>query len=153
MAAAVTTPAVGLSAAGAVRVAALVLCWGPELKTTGFGVIRLVWLSTLKNSARNCARTRSWMVVDLASERSRSVKPGPVSVSRKMKLDGTFGIHEAILNNPKMQEQLDTMSMRAQGKPKLANAQDAPVVGSSMSGTFSQADAVLRHVEPGGVSP
>jgi len=48
-----------------------------------------------------------------------------------------------MLNNPKMQEQIDSMSMRAQGNPKLANAQDAEVVGSSVSGKFSQADAVL----------
>jgi hypothetical protein len=39
------------------------------------------------------------------------------------------------------------MSERAQGKPHLANAQDAPVVGSSVSGTFSQADAVMTLSE------
>jgi hypothetical protein len=33
--------------------------------------------------------------------------------------------------------------MRAHGKPKQSNAQDADVVGSSVSGKFSQADAVL----------
>jgi hypothetical protein len=71
------------------------------------------------------------------------IPPGPVSVSRKMKLEGTFGIHDAILNNPKMQEQLDTMSMRAQGKPHLANAQDAVVVTSIAEGKFSAANAVL----------
>jgi hypothetical protein len=72
------------------------------------------------------------------------IPPGPVSVSRKMRLDGTFAIHDAILTNAKMQTQLDAMSERAQGKPKLANAQDAAVVGSSVSGSFSQADAVLQ---------
>jgi hypothetical protein len=71
------------------------------------------------------------------------IPPGPVSVSRKMRLAGTFAITGAMLNNPKMQDQIDAMSMRAQGKPKLANAQDAEVVGSSVSGKFSQADAVL----------
>ncbi|WP_158942681.1 AsmA-like C-terminal region-containing protein [Granulicella sp. S190] len=72
---------------------------------------------------------------------------GPVSISRKVRLDGTFAIHEAFLNDAKKQQQLDTMSERAQGKPKLANAQDAPVVGSSMSGKFSQANAVLQIPE------
>ncbi len=75
------------------------------------------------------------------------VPPGPVSVSRKMRLEGTFAIHDALLNNVKMQQQLDAMSERAQGNPKLANAQDAAVVGSSMSGTFSQADAVMQIPE------
>ena len=71
------------------------------------------------------------------------IPPGPVSVSRKMRLDGTFAITAAMLNDAKMQAQLDSMSMRAQGKPKLANAQEAEVVGSSVSGKFSQANAVL----------
>jgi hypothetical protein len=71
------------------------------------------------------------------------IPPGPVSVSRKMMLQGTFAIQGAVLNNPQMQEKLDALSMRAQGKPKLANAQDAVVVGSSLSGRFSQANALL----------
>jgi hypothetical protein len=75
------------------------------------------------------------------------IPPGPVSVSRKMRLEGTFAIHDAILNNAKMQQQVDAMSERAQGKPKLANAQDAAVVGSSLSGKFSQADAVMQIPE------
>jgi AsmA-like C-terminal region len=79
----------------------------------------------------------------LATKAHLVIPPGPVSVSRKMRLAGTFAITGAMLNNPKMQEQIDSLSMRAQGKPKLANAQDAEVVGSAVSGTFSQADAVL----------
>jgi AsmA-like C-terminal region len=75
------------------------------------------------------------------------IPSGPVSVSRKMRLDGTFAIHDAFLNDAKMQQQVDAMSERAQGKPHLANAQDAQVVGSSVSGTFSQADAVMTLSE------
>ncbi len=83
----------------------------------------------------------------LATKVHVEIPPGPVSVSRKIRLEGTFAITGAMLNNAKMQEQLDAMSMRAQGKPKLANAQDAKVVASSMSGRFSQADAVLQVSE------
>jgi AsmA-like C-terminal region len=71
------------------------------------------------------------------------IPPGAVSVSRKMRLAGTFAIHDAFLNDAKMQQQLDAMSMRAQGKPKLANAQEAELVGSSVAGKFSQADGVI----------
>jgi hypothetical protein len=71
------------------------------------------------------------------------IPPGPGSVSRKMRLAGTFAIRGAMLNDAKMQEQVDALSMRAQGKPKLANAKDAEVVGSSLSGQFAQADAVM----------
>jgi hypothetical protein len=83
----------------------------------------------------------------LATKVHIEIPPGPVSVSRKMRLEGTFAIHDAILNNVKMQQQVDAMSERAQGKPKLANAQDAAVVGSSLSGRFSQADAVMQIPE------
>src|SRR5580704_9203398 len=72
------TPAVDEGAGSAVGVFGV----GPELYTTGFGVVKLEWLSTLKNSARNCARSRSWIVVLLATDRSSSESPGPVSVSR-----------------------------------------------------------------------
>jgi hypothetical protein len=83
----------------------------------------------------------------LATKAHIQVPPGPVSVSRKMRLEGTFAIHDALLNNEKMQQQLNAMSERAQGNPKLANAQDAAVATSSMSGTFSQADAVMTIPE------
>jgi hypothetical protein len=71
------------------------------------------------------------------------IPPGPGSVSRKMRVEGTFAIHGAEFNDPQMQQKVDALSMRAQGKPKLANAKDAEVVTSSMTGKFSQAEAVL----------
>jgi AsmA-like C-terminal region len=83
----------------------------------------------------------------LATKVHIEIPPGSVSVSRKMRLEGTFAIHDAILNNVKMQQQVDAISERAQGKPRLANAQDAAVVGSSLSGRFSQADAVMQIPE------
>ena len=75
------------------------------------------------------------------------IPPGPVSVSRKMRLEGTFAIHGAEFNDAQMQQKVDALSMRAQGKPKQANAQDAEVVASSMSGRFSQADGVVEVSE------
>jgi hypothetical protein len=75
------------------------------------------------------------------------IPPGKVSVSRKMTLQGRFAITGGVLSNPKMQEKLDAMSMRAQGEPKLANAQDAKMVASSANGTFSQTDAVVTVTE------
>jgi hypothetical protein len=79
----------------------------------------------------------------LATKTHIEIPPGPVSVSRKIRITGTFAITGAMLNDAKMQAQLDAMSMRAQGKPKLANVRDAEVVGSSVSGKFSQANAVV----------
>jgi hypothetical protein len=75
------------------------------------------------------------------------IPPGPVSVSRKMRLEGTFAIHGAEFNDAQMQQKVDALSMRAQGKPKLANARDAEVVASSISGRFSQANGVVEVSE------
>ncbi len=79
----------------------------------------------------------------LATKTHLVIPPGAVSVARKMRLEGTFAIRNAFLNDAKMQAQLDAMSERAKGKPKLANAKDAEVVGASASGRFLQADAVV----------
>jgi hypothetical protein len=75
------------------------------------------------------------------------IPPGPVSVSRKMRLEGTFAIRGAEFNDAQMQQKVDALSMRAQGKPRLANVRDAEVVASSMSGRFSQADGVVEVSE------
>jgi hypothetical protein len=71
------------------------------------------------------------------------VPPGQVSVTKKIVLQGAFAVHDAYLNNEKMQAQMDALSMRAKGKPKEANAKDAEVVGASVTGKFAMADAVL----------
>jgi AsmA-like C-terminal region len=83
----------------------------------------------------------------LALKAHIEIPPGPVSVSRKMRLEGTFAIQGAEFNDAQMQQKVDSLSMRAQGKPKLANAKDAEVVAASMSGRFTQADAVLQVSE------
>jgi hypothetical protein len=64
-----------------------------------------------------------------------------------MRLEGTFAIRGAEFNDAQMQQKVDALSMRAQGKPKQANARDAEVVDSSLTGRFSQADGVVEVSE------
>jgi hypothetical protein len=73
-----------------------------------------------------------------------SIPPGPVSVSKKMRIQGTFAIRGAKFSNAKWQETIDKLSERAQGHPKQANPADAPVVASQMAGSFALANAVLH---------
>jgi hypothetical protein len=80
----------------------------------------------------------------LAFHSTISIKPGPVSVSKKMQLHGGFAIRNATFSNPKFQNTVDSLSERAQGHPKQANAADAELVTSQMSGTFTLANAVLH---------
>jgi hypothetical protein len=71
------------------------------------------------------------------------IPPGHVSVSRKMRVEGTFAIRSATFSNTKWQETVDKLSERASGNPKQANAQDAKPVSSEMSGDFKLANASL----------
>lgn len=75
-----------------------------------------------------------------------SVPPGKVSVSQKLRLEGSFTISGATFSNPGFQQTIAKLSMRAQGLPQQANAQsvqEVEPVTSTLSGQFSQANAVV----------
>jgi len=72
------------------------------------------------------------------------IPPGHVSVSQKLRTEGTFTIRGATFSNPKWQETLDKLSMRAQGRPEEANAQDAQRVASQMGGNFALANGTIN---------
>jgi hypothetical protein len=72
-----------------------------------------------------------------------NIPPGHVSVSRKMRVQGTFTIHGATFSNPKWQETVDKLSKRASGNPEQANATDAKRVASEIGGNFALANALL----------
>jgi hypothetical protein len=65
---------------------------------------------------------------DLALRAHLTIPPGDVSVSKKMRVQGTFAIHEATLANQRWQDTVDNLSLRAQGHPKELQSEVAPVV-------------------------
>lgn len=73
-----------------------------------------------------------------------SIPPGKETVAKRMKLAGTFTVEQATFGNPKMQQKIDEVSMRAQGHPKAANAQDATLVNSAVTGEFVQANGTMN---------
>jgi hypothetical protein len=76
-----------------------------------------------------------------------SVPPGKVSVSQKMRLQGSFTISDATFSNPGFQQTIDKLSMRAQGHPEQANPQQAQPVTSTLTGQFTEANAVVDIYE------
>lgn len=46
------------------------------------------------------------------------IPPGPVRVAAKIELAGTVGVHAVHFSNAKLQDRIDGLSMRAQGKPQ-----------------------------------
>jgi hypothetical protein len=75
------------------------------------------------------------------------IPPAHVSVTQKMRIQGTFTLRGVSFSNPKWQETLDKLSMRAQGRPKEANPEDAQAVTSQMSGRFELAHAEVHVPE------
>jgi hypothetical protein len=72
------------------------------------------------------------------------IPPGDISVSRKLQLDGQLHIQQVEFTSPKLQDHIDDLSMRAQGKPRDAKTDGSdhkPEVASDMTIDFSMANA------------
>jgi hypothetical protein len=69
------------------------------------------------------------------------IPPGPVPVVEKMVLDGRFTLADTTFTSQAMQDKLDELSRRAQGRPG-----DATITRtvSAFSGKFRMADGVIR---------
>jgi hypothetical protein len=73
--------------------------------------------------------------------------PGEPDVANRLKLTGKFQVSEAHFTNGKIQQKIDALSMRSQGKPKLAKANIPSNVKSNLNGTFHLADGVVSFPE------
>jgi hypothetical protein len=63
------------------------------------------------------------------------IPPGKESVSQKLGLKGSFTLRQIHFTNPELQDKVDMLSLRAEGKPKEAKA-GAVDVSSRMTGIF-----------------
>jgi hypothetical protein len=74
------------------------------------------------------------------------IPPGDVRVARKLQLAGNLRIQQVDFTSAKLQNRIDGLSMRAQGKPqdvKLDSRDGTPQVASAMAVTFSLTNALL----------
>jgi len=69
--------------------------------------------------------------------------PGESDASDRLKLVGNFEVSGAHFTNDKIQERIEALSMKSQGKPKLAQGNTPDSVHSDLKGTFRFADAVI----------
>src|SRR5208282_3863173 len=72
-----------------------------------------------------------------------SLEPGPVDVANRLKLDGTFKIPAGLFSNQKIQDRIDSLSLRSQGEAKLAQEHAEVGVKSEMNGSFRLADGLF----------
>jgi hypothetical protein len=84
-----------------------------------------------------CIRTEPPIMTGAVQSKAKlDIPPGAEDVSQRIRLLGEFQVAGAHFTNDKVQERIDDLSLRSQGKPKLAQASDSPDVQSNMSGTF-----------------
>src|SRR5271170_4056697 len=69
--------------------------------------------------------------------------PGDPDVAKRVKLSGNFRVSQAHFSNDKIQSKVDALSMRSQGKPKLAQDNIPDNVQSDLSGVFNLEDGVI----------
>jgi hypothetical protein len=70
-----------------------------------------------------------------------TVPPGPGKVINRLFLDGTFALHGANFTSTTVQEKIDELSRRTQGKPGADEIQSVP---SDFNGSFKLGNSVLN---------
>jgi hypothetical protein len=69
--------------------------------------------------------------------------PGEADVANRLKLTGNFRVSAVHFSNDKIQGKIDALSMRSQGKPKLAQDDIPDNVPSDLRGTFNLGNGLI----------
>jgi hypothetical protein len=70
--------------------------------------------------------------------------PAEPDVAYRLKLAGNFRVTQSHFTNEKIQSKIDALSMRSQGKPKLAQDNIPDDVRSDLMGVFNLEDGVIH---------
>jgi hypothetical protein len=70
--------------------------------------------------------------------------PGQVDVPNRLRLAGSFNVSDAHFSNLKIQDKVDALSMRSQGKPKLAKDKIPDNVHSKLDGIFRLDEGLIQ---------
>ena len=76
------------------------------------------------------------MIGTVQLKTSFDLPPGQLEVANRLKLTGIFQVAHVHFSNRKIQDKVDSLSMRSQGKPKLATDDIPDNVQSDLGGTF-----------------
>lgn len=83
------------------------------------------------------------MTGTVAMDTRLSLPPGEVDVANRLKLTGSFHIPQGFFTNDKVQDRIDSLSLRSQGKHPAAQAQPDLNVRSDLQGKFTLNHGVL----------
>ena len=76
-----------------------------------------------------------YLTAQISTHANLHIRPGPENVMQKMVVTGAFTLHQLHFTNPKVQDKVDGLSLRAQGRPAEAKP-GAPDIPSQMNGVF-----------------
>ena len=79
----------------------------------------------------------------IATSTKMSLPPGDEDIADRLILDGRFHIRNGFFSNNKIQDRIDSLSLRSRGKPKLAKEANPPDVPSDLQGIFKLRHAML----------
>ena len=109
----------------------------------------------IENLLKLAVRTDPQIVTGIVQLKTKfDLSPGTSAVCDRLKLAGEFRISQTHFTNDKIQNKIDVLSMRSQGKAKLAQDHIVDNVNSDLSGVFNLENGVihfsqLRFVIPG----
>jgi hypothetical protein len=79
----------------------------------------------------------------ISTKTKLQIPPGKESVTHKLSFQGTFTLKSIHFTNPKVQDKVDMLSLRAQGEPKKAKP-GAKDVNSQMAGSFQMGNGAIN---------
>lgn len=79
----------------------------------------------------------------LKMQTSLEVPPGKDRISDRLRLKGSFSLDDVQFTNPKLQNRIDELSLRGQGKPQEAKSGDPAEVRSAMQSNFRMTNGVI----------
>jgi len=99
-------------------------------------------------------KTTPLLTGDVEVKANLHVPPGAAPVHERMTLAGTFTLDEARFTSVKIQDKVEELSLRGQGRPGDMRTTDSATIHSHMDGTFELAKEVmtfkaLRYTVPG----
>lgn len=72
-----------------------------------------------------------------------SLPPGHADIAERLRLDGSFRVPDGHFTNVKLQDRIDSLSLRSQGKPKEAKLPNPEDVTTDLQGQFNLSAGVL----------
>jgi len=84
------------------------------------------------------------------------IPPGPAPVQERMQLAGNFALNKVLFTSAKIQDRIEQLSLRGQGRPKDVKTTDPATIDSTMRSDFQMAGGVvtlpnLNYSVPGAV--